>query len=412
MSDAIVMQQWSELLKKQRREMLIEHLLFTTGVTTLVAESGGGKTTLAMAVAMTVATGDMWGDKRIGQRPAFWVAGEGQYDLCPMYESWMECRPGCGQPAGGFYEEPIELANETETDKLIKMLEGLPPPLIITDALADMIGNGDESSARDINRVYRNIWRVVTSRGASFLIPHHSGWENERERGSTAIRAKSDIVVKIKLFDPSAGTMGLEHLKRRGGAKLKDFYLASRLIPVVGCPEPVPVIMGPQSTADAILSMPFGESDEVNARRLVKEVMLMHFPEGATHKELSAKSGMKGGTLQRAFNLARDQGWIAGGGGRGMKWTVNTDALGKGLPLVSGGNELPLIPTPGSLPLPPPKGGGFGGSDNPYHHYHGVGSDQVLVPIPGCIPETPQPDEEAARVLEAAKRALDRNRNL
>src|SRR6516225_9047147 len=102
MADKIVMQQWSELLKKQRREMLIEHLLFTTGVTTLVAESGGGKTTLAMAVAMTIATGGMWGDKRAVQRPAFWVAGEGQYDLCPMYESWLECRPGCGEPAGGF----------------------------------------------------------------------------------------------------------------------------------------------------------------------------------------------------------------------------------------------------------------------------------------------------------------------
>lgn len=308
MADDIVMQQWSELLKKQRREMLIEHLLFTTGVTTLVAESGGGKTTKAMAVAMTVATGGMWGDKRAVARPVFWVAGEGQYDLSPMYEGWMGCHPGCVEPAGGFYEEPIELANEAETDKLIKTLDGLPPALIITDALSDMIGGGDESSARDMNRVYRNVWRVVQSRGAAFLIPHHSGWDNERERGSTVIRAKSDIVVKIKSFDPVAGVMGLGHLKRRGGAKLKDFYLASRLISVAGYPEPIPVIMGPQSTADAILSMPIGESDEANARKLVKETMLVHFPEGATHKELKEKSGMSGGTWQRAFDLARDQG--------------------------------------------------------------------------------------------------------
>ena len=400
MADAIVMQRWSELLKKQRREMLIEHLLFTTGVTTLVAESGGGKTTKAMAVAMTVATGGMWGDKRAVARPVFWVAGEGQYDLSPMYEGWMGCHPGCVEPAGGFYEEPIELANEAETDKLIKTLDGLPPALIITDALSDMIGGGDESSARDMNRVYRNVWRVVQSRGAAFLIPHHSGWDNERERGSTVIRAKSDIVVKIKSFDPVAGVMGLGHLKRRGGAKLKDFYLASRLISVAGYPEPIPVIMGPQSTADAILSIPFGESDEANARKLVKETMLVHFPEGATHKELKEKSGMSGGTWQRAFDLARDQGWINGGGGRGMKWSVNADAIGKGLVLTT--------TTLGSVPLPPPRGGGVGGTDDP-NLPGSEGTDQVLVPMPGCIQPTPQPnDEEAARVLEAAKKALDK----
>jgi len=37
--------------------------------------------------------------------------------------------------------------------------------------------------------------------GATFLIPHHAGWDEKRERGSTAIRAKSDIVLQIVKFD-------------------------------------------------------------------------------------------------------------------------------------------------------------------------------------------------------------------
>jgi hypothetical protein len=305
--DGIVMQLWSELLKKQRREMLIEHIQFTTGVTTLVAESGEGKTTLAMAIAMTVATGGMWGDKRIKQRPVFWVAGEGRDDLRPMYEGWMGCHPGCGEPAGGFYEEPIDLSSWLETDKLIKMLDGLPPALIVTDALADMIGILNEDSSKDINQVYRNVWRVVQMRSASFLIPHHSGWEGKRERGSTAIRAKSDIVVKIKSFDPGAGMMNLEHLKRRGGAKQKDFHLETKLIPIVECSEPVPVIMGPPGP-DALLNQNWAADGE-HARGLV-QIMVAQPKSPVRHKDLMELSGKPKTTFKRGLDEAKRTGWL------------------------------------------------------------------------------------------------------
>ena len=36
---------WPELLTRPRRELLVDELLFTMGVTTLVAQSGEGKTT-------------------------------------------------------------------------------------------------------------------------------------------------------------------------------------------------------------------------------------------------------------------------------------------------------------------------------------------------------------------------------
>src|SRR6516164_3024332 len=81
---------WPELLSRTRRELLVDELLFTTGVTTLVAPSGQGKTTLALSIALTVATGGVWDGKVIKQRPVVWVAGEGQDDLRPIYEAWMK----------------------------------------------------------------------------------------------------------------------------------------------------------------------------------------------------------------------------------------------------------------------------------------------------------------------------------
>ena len=51
---------WSELLTRPRRELLVPELLFTTGVTTLVAQSGEGKTTLANALGLTASTAAIW----------------------------------------------------------------------------------------------------------------------------------------------------------------------------------------------------------------------------------------------------------------------------------------------------------------------------------------------------------------
>src|SRR5262249_2559267 len=110
---------WSELLKRPRREMLVEGLLFTTGVTTLVAPSGEGKTTLALSLAITVATGSSWGGISIKQRPVVWIAGEGQDDLRPMYEAWMKAHPNCADAEGYWMEEPIDLSSDSETNKLI-----------------------------------------------------------------------------------------------------------------------------------------------------------------------------------------------------------------------------------------------------------------------------------------------------
>jgi hypothetical protein len=97
---------WPELLNLPHRKMLLKDFLFTTGVTTFVGPSGGGKTTTAMA--LTVATGGIWGDDRTEQMPVFWIAAQGQEDLRAMYEAAMQKRPGCGVPQGRIFGDAID----------------------------------------------------------------------------------------------------------------------------------------------------------------------------------------------------------------------------------------------------------------------------------------------------------------
>jgi hypothetical protein len=320
MADQLKKFLWPDLLKRPRRELLVDELLFTTGVTTLVAPSGQGKTTLALSIALTVATGGVWDGKVIKQRPVVWVAGEGQDDLRPIYEAWMKEHPNAPVPEGGWLEEAVDLSNPYETDKLIKLLVGMPPALIVTDALADMMGNLDEDRSKDINRVYRNVWRVVHANKGSFLVPHHTGWDEKRERGSTAIRAKSDIVVQIVKFEAEKETIELKHHKRRGGRKLPQLLFELKLIEVEGYAQTIPIMTGMKpgtvSTRELgdytimILCLEFLGGSAIRARWFDQV------------RDFTAQRG-KGwseDTFDRRRKEMQEKGWIVGGGDQGVPY--------------------------------------------------------------------------------------------
>jgi hypothetical protein len=236
---------WPELLTRPRREQLVDEILFSKGVTTLVAQSGEGKTTFANSVGLTAATGGTWDGKIIKPRPLVWCAGEGQDDMRPMYEAWTQFHPDAPTPLGLWLDEAIDFSSERATKQFNELLKDMKmaEAVIVPDALADHIAGLDENTSKDINQVYKNIWEVVKVNGAAFLIPHHSGWDEKRERGSTAIRAKSDIVLQIVKFEAEKGIIELKHHKRRGGRKLPQILFELKLIDVEGYAQAIPIVM-------------------------------------------------------------------------------------------------------------------------------------------------------------------------
>jgi hypothetical protein len=235
---------WPDLLKRPRRELLVPELLFTTGITTITAPSGEGKTTLALSIALTVATGGTWAGRPVKRRAIVWIIGEDPEDLQAMYEAWMQEHPGCGVPEGWFLDEPVNFSSELKTDELIAALKDKPPMLIVLDALVEMIGDLDEDRAKDIQRVYANIWRLVRATNSVVLVLHHTGWDKTRERGSSALRPANDILGHVTQFDAVKGEIRLKHNKRRGGAKLDDFAFEVKLVQVAGYPQAIPIVTG------------------------------------------------------------------------------------------------------------------------------------------------------------------------
>jgi hypothetical protein len=236
----------TDLLKFERREELVPKLFFKKGVTTIATPSGGGKTTAFFCLGLYVSIA-RWGQEEIEQRPLFWIAGEDQIGLRPLLEAWMKENPDC-VPDARFVPEAVDFANPKHINWLIKHLEGKPRPLIMADALSDIltVQGLKEDKSEDVTKVYKGIWYVVNALNASFGVLHHQGWVERRERGSSAIRDNSDILVKINKIDPVSGMVELEHLKRRSGAgpMLKAFYFNARLISVDGYTDQIPIVIG------------------------------------------------------------------------------------------------------------------------------------------------------------------------
>jgi hypothetical protein len=296
---------------------MIEDVLFTAGVTTLVGKSGKGKTTLAHSISSTVWIGGFYGGKLIEQRQANWIAGEGRWGLQPMHRAWLQEHPGCEGPVGRWRGQPANFYDTKDTDRLLRWLEGKPPQLITSDALSQMLAGNNENLAQDINKVYANVWRVVNYNGAAFVVIHHLGWEEKHERGSAAIRDNSDIVIQITEFNPNAGRIMLKHQKRREGPLLQSFGYR---VKVPGVRNSVPICTGERIGAGQPIVEAGGVPTElVNAAQIV-QIMVRWFADvqGVGSDELRRKfeevTGLKRQTFYNAMRGAKGREWIVGDG--------------------------------------------------------------------------------------------------
>jgi hypothetical protein len=257
-----------------------------------------------------------------------WIAGEGEDDLPGMIEAvakehgldWKKL------PISICFEA-VNFADRGETDKLIEKLKGMGPMLITADALADIMAAGekDEDKSKDITLVYKNVRRVEKKTGSVFLIPHHEGWNGDHERGSTAIRANSDILVRIIEFKADKGYIKFTHKKRRGGPMLKQFAYEVKLVQVERCKHLVPVVTGkPVSIAGLALNENWTAAEE-GARELVRLVMEWPTGEGKpTYDRLMERSGMASTTFQNArAEAVKVREWLVGGGKGGYRLNEN-----------------------------------------------------------------------------------------
>jgi hypothetical protein len=323
---------WQELDSEPDREELIPDWLFSQGVTGLVGEPGYGKTTLAVSIAMTVnSVGGMWADNPVKEpRPVLWIVGDDKFSLKLVRKTWLQEHPGVELvKGGGWIKRPLDFADEYTVSKLIKKLKGLPPMLIVLDLVSDMYGDRDDEKGKDVTKVYKHIWWVVTETGATFLCLQLPPWGAKRGKGSINIKGKNDIVLFVNAMEPDMGYMELEHQKRREGREVEKMVLEVKLVDVASKPQPVPIVTGRLCDALGTVVPPKSTKPEDDQEFIVATLKVVLGNRATTVdlvkkvQELKTDSngavlrGWAKATIYEKLAILREQGRIAGGGGEG-----------------------------------------------------------------------------------------------
>lgn len=239
---------------------VVEGIAWAGQITVAVAESGAGKTFLALSVGAAVSGGRPWFGRRTERGSVAYFSYEGdalslrlrairdvqghRLDHVYVVRASAPLSPRLGRDAS---EEPSR--GELDATEALAALRdtlaaaGDPPVrLVVIDTVrASLAGSEDASDAvAAYLRVVRRLLAVVPD--AAALLTHHAGWQDgetkrKRERGSSAWRGNVDATIYIEAGQPDAALdapITLRTLKVRDGAEPAPLSLVRRVVTLPG----------------------------------------------------------------------------------------------------------------------------------------------------------------------------------
>lgn len=195
--------------------------LIQEGVNVLYGSPGSGKTFVALDMAMYVATSEpLWHGRRVKGGPVVYVAAEDGRGVSQRRSAWRQFHEVSDDREHMLgYNEPIYLTDPEYVKAFIAGIQvwNVAPVLVVFDTLARCVPGKDENGSGDMGVAVDSLERIVREVGAkAVLLVHHPGKEGRGPRGSSAIPAAAQAVIKLK-GNPTEG-ITLTPEKQRNGA--------------------------------------------------------------------------------------------------------------------------------------------------------------------------------------------------
>lgn len=272
-----------------RPEYLIDGVLPANSINLWFGPSGSGKTFVAIGAAMHVAAGVEWCGHQVKQGSVLYIAAEGASGLHARASSWMGYHSAEHMPHIWFISEPVQLLHDLELDRLLDAVEKTQPVLIVVDTFARCFVDGDENSARDAGRAINNLRKLQRVCGSCVLVIHHTGHENRRERGSSALRGAMDSMALITSVNRGL-ELRCEKMKEGPKYPTKGFKLH-------------PFQSSCVAIAAAISSEAIGADSRIETESWVDDKLLKALAEGPMkHKEWKAVSKTMFGVAKTSYD--------------------------------------------------------------------------------------------------------------
>jgi RecA-family ATPase len=185
-------------------DYIVSDLITNSSLNVFYGEAGSKKTYSALSMAVAVANGKEWLGFSTKKAPVLIIDEEsGEKRLSRRINETMkgaDCK-GTGRlnyiSLAGFKLDSKEDIRTIESE-----IRNLGAKLVIFDALADIM-DGDENSKKDVQPIMNNLRKIADNTDSSIILIHHAN-KGGGYRGSSAIKASSDLMIQISsdLDDP------------------------------------------------------------------------------------------------------------------------------------------------------------------------------------------------------------------
>jgi hypothetical protein len=206
-------------------DWLIKGTIPELSYTMLYGDWGTYKTFLALDMALSVAQGHRKGGIRVWSPnetytsgAVLFAAGEGRNQMVSRVARWEETH-GSIEPGEFVLADPVPHAVDEEewaafcTEAMAMLPEDFEGyDLVVIDTLARSLEGGDENSAKDAGLVAKMVYAIQRDLGAAVLVIAHSG-KNESLRGSSALPAGADVILRVERVDECQALIKMEKQK-------------------------------------------------------------------------------------------------------------------------------------------------------------------------------------------------------
>lgn len=197
-----------EFLRRPRKQWLLPAVFGERDFVLLYGESGHGKTHVALDMAFACATGRTFADTFTVARPltVAYCTGEGVGGLTQRMQAVSQFYNETDVQLYVFADIP-QLYQTTQPNGATAFMAAwqnmaaagrVPAQLdvLILDTLHNATAGSDENSAKDAGVVQAAMRRLRDALGCAIVLVHHAGKNGVSERGSSAIRASMDTVLR------------------------------------------------------------------------------------------------------------------------------------------------------------------------------------------------------------------------
>jgi KaiC/GvpD/RAD55 family RecA-like ATPase len=200
----IVLTKLNEIAPKLKQEFLVEKLLSPGAMSVVYGESGSGKSFFVLDLALHIALGVKWHNRKTKQGAVIYVAAEGGHGIKKRIEAFRQYHKIKERTDIPFFLVDHIVNLKTDGAELVSSIneicekDQIKPRLIVLDTLARVM-EGNENEAKDMSSFVQLVDAVKDATKSHVMLIHHTGKDTSKgARGHSSLRAATDTEIFIE----------------------------------------------------------------------------------------------------------------------------------------------------------------------------------------------------------------------